>query len=228
MASTRKNTFGLCITRRIMKKKSSEKRKISSERRRLVEELHAPARRNFPRRRVIVRGYDDLWQADIVEMYPYSSFNRGHHYIFTVIDVLSKYAWAVPLKSKGGSETADAIVEIIRASGRCPKNLQTDMGKEFYNVDVQKILKKHNVDHYSTYSTLKASVVERFNRTLKSDMWKMFTLNGNYKWIDELPRLVSDYNARKHRTIGQRNSRDRRKTLGHGVQSDKNRWSSKI
>ncbi|KYN30174.1 hypothetical protein ALC57_00370 [Trachymyrmex cornetzi] len=30
----------------------------------------------------------------------------------------------------------------------------------------------------------------------------MFTLNGNYKWVDELPRLVSYYNARKHRTIG--------------------------
>jgi len=76
-----------------MKKKSDEKReKISSEKRRLVEELHAPARRNFPRRRVIVRGYDDLWQADIVEMRAYSSFNRGYHYILTVIDVLSKYA----------------------------------------------------------------------------------------------------------------------------------------
>ena len=76
-----------------MKKRFSEKeRKISSERRRLVEELHAPARRYFPRRRVIVRGYDDLWQANIVEMRPYSGFNRGHHYIFTVIDVLSKYA----------------------------------------------------------------------------------------------------------------------------------------
>jgi len=77
-----------------------------------------------------------------------------------------------------------------------------DMGKEFYNADVQKILKKHYVNRYSTYSTLKASVVERFNRTLKNDMWKMFTFNDNYKWIDELPRLVSDYNARKHRTIG--------------------------
>ncbi|XP_018300806.1 uncharacterized protein [Mycetomoellerius zeteki] len=32
----------------------------------------------------------------------------------------------------------------------------------------------------------------------------MFTLNGNYKWVDELPRLVSDYNARKHRTNGMR------------------------
>ncbi|KYN17533.1 hypothetical protein ALC57_10182 [Trachymyrmex cornetzi] len=65
---------------------------LSFEGRRLVEELHAPARRNFPRRRVIVRGYDDLWQADIVKMRPYSSLNRGHHYILTVIDMLSKYA----------------------------------------------------------------------------------------------------------------------------------------
>ena len=38
-------------------------------------------------------------------MRQYSSFNRGYHYILTVIDVLSKYAWAIPLKSKGESET---------------------------------------------------------------------------------------------------------------------------
>ena len=137
-------------------------------------------------------------------MRPYSRFNKGYHYLLAVIDVLSKHAWAIPLKSKGGSETANAIAEIIRESKRCPKNLQTDMGKEFYNAKVQKLFKKHNINHYSTYSILKASVVERFNRTLKNDMWKMFTLNGNYKWIDALPRLVSDYNARKHRTIGMR------------------------
>ena len=83
-------------------------------------------------------------------MRSYSSFNRGHYYTL-IIDVLSKYAWAVPLKSKDGSETADAIVEIIRANGRCPKNLQTDIGKEFYNTDVHKILKKHDVNYYSTY-----------------------------------------------------------------------------
>ena len=77
------------------------------------------------------------------------------------------------------------------------------MGKEFYNADVQKILKRHDVNHYSMYSTLKASVVERFNHTLENDMWKMFTLNGNYKWIDE-PHLVSDYNTRKHRTVDMR------------------------
>ena len=173
-----------------------------SEKRQLVEELHAPARKNFLRRRVIVRGYDDLWQADLVEMRPYSRFNRGYNYILTVIDVLSKYAWAVPLKSKSGDEMSKTIAKIIRDDKRCPKNFQTDKGKEFYNENVQKLLKKHNINHYSTYSVMKASVVERFNRTLKNNMWKLFTLNGNYKWIDVLSQLVAEYNARKHRTIG--------------------------
>lgn len=179
----------------------SEKKIHSSEKLRLVEKLHAPARRNFPRRCVIVRRYDDLWQADVVEMRPYKRLNAGYHYILTVIDVLSKHAWAVPFKTKSESKITTAITKIIRDNGRCPKNLQTDRGKEFYNANVQKLLKKHNINHYSTYSIMKASVVERFNRTLKNDMWKMFTHNGNYRWIDSLPRLMSGYNARQHRTI---------------------------
>jgi len=80
------------------------------------------------------------------------------------------------------------IAKIIRDDGRCLKNLQTDMGKEFYNA---KTLEKiQYIYHYSTLSSLfsKTSVVERFYRTLKNDMWKQFTYNGNYKWIDLLSR----------------------------------------
>lgn len=186
------------------KKMYREEKHFSIEKRRLVDELHSSARRSFPRRRVIVRGYDDLWQADVVEMRPYSRLNKGYHYILTVIDVLSKYAWAAPLKSKSGKDVADAFSGIIQHDGRCPKNLQTDRGKEFYNVTMQALLKKHDINHYSTYSIMKASVVERFNRTLKNNMWKLFTLNGSYRWIDALPRLIMKYNKQKHRTIGMR------------------------
>jgi len=94
-----------------------------------VKELHAPARKNFPRRPVVVRGYDDLWQADVVEMRPYARQNKGHNYILTVIDVFSKYAWAVPLKTKSGNEVVAALYKIFRKSARRPKNLQTDNGK---------------------------------------------------------------------------------------------------
>jgi len=48
---------------------------------------------------------------------------------------------------------------------------------------------------------MKASVIEQFNHTLKNDMWKQFMHNENYKWIDLLPHLVSEYNAQKHRTM---------------------------
>ncbi|KAL6420439.1 hypothetical protein ACFW04_014442 [Cataglyphis niger] len=65
--------------------------------------------------------------------------------------------------------------------------MQTDIGEEFYNSDVQRLMKKHNINHYSTYSVLKASFVERFNCTLKDAMSK-FTLNGSYKWVNEFPR----------------------------------------
>jgi len=47
------------------------------------------------------------------------------------------------------------IAEIIRASGR---EIYKRIRKEFYNADVQKISKKHDVNHYSMYSMLKASV----------------------------------------------------------------------
>ncbi|XP_076248062.1 uncharacterized protein LOC143187729 [Calliopsis andreniformis] len=168
----------------------------------LVKELHASARRNFPRRRVIVHGYEGLWQTDMVEMRPYSRFNEGYHYILTVTDALSKYAWVVPLKTKNGFEVAKAFAKVIR--DRCPKNLQTDQEKKFYNADVQRFLKKHNINQYSTYSVMKASIEERFNRTLKHHIWKLFVLIGTYRWIDALPNLVAEYNIRKHRTIRMR------------------------
>jgi len=62
-----------------------------------------------------------------------------HCYIFTIIDVLSKYAWAVPFKNKSGNDVATVIAKIIWDDERCPKNLQTDRGMEFYNTNMQKL-----------------------------------------------------------------------------------------
>jgi len=70
-------------------------------------------------------------------MLPYTRFNRGYHYILTIIDVLSKHAWAVLLKVKSGNDVVIAIAKIIQDDGRCPKNLLTDRGKEFYNANMQ-------------------------------------------------------------------------------------------
>lgn len=167
----------------------------------IVDELHKPARRNYSRRRVIVKGLDDLWQGDLVEMLPYQRVNKGFNYLLTVIDVFSKHAWAEPVKTKSANDVADAMTGILQ-KGRVPRKLQTDNGKEFYNSKFEVLMKQYQIEHYSTFSILKASVVERFNRTLKSLMWREFSLQGSYRWIDILPALLKTYNERRHRTIG--------------------------
>ena len=63
-------------------------------------------------------------------------------------------------------------------------------------------MKDFNINHYTTYSSVKASIVERLNRTLKGMMWKEFSYRGNYKWTDILEKLVTKYNNTYHKTIG--------------------------
>lgn len=174
---------------------------MSNVKKQVVEELHKPARKHFPRRRVIVKGLNDLWQADLVEMLPYAGINKGFKYILVVINVFSKYAWCQAVKNKSAKEVTLAMKTILSQCKHKPQNLQTDMGKEFFNKDFKQLMNKWKINHYSSYSNLKASVVERLNRTLKEKMWKNFSLQGNYKWLNILQDVVSQYNATIHRTI---------------------------
>ena len=60
---------------------------------------------------MIVFNKDEIWSADLVDMQAFSSFNKGFKYILTVIDVFSKYAWAVPIK-----------ISLLRLSQKHSKN----------------------------------------------------------------------------------------------------------
>ncbi len=42
----------------------------------VVDELHKPTRRNYPRRKFDARGIDETWQVNLVEMQPYARENK--------------------------------------------------------------------------------------------------------------------------------------------------------
>jgi hypothetical protein len=79
--------------------------------------LHKPTRQRFPRRRVVVYGIDHQWQTDLVDLAKLSSYNKGFKHLLTCIDVLSRYAWVVPLTDKTGKTLKDAL-HVIFKSGR--------------------------------------------------------------------------------------------------------------
>lgn len=166
----------------------------------VVEEIHKQARKNFQRRHVKLKGLHDLWQADLIDIKNISNVNNNFKYILVVIDCLSKYVWVFPLKTKNKEEIFNKFSTLFK-TGSVPKNLQTDFGTEFYNKMFKKLMNDYGINHYSTYSTKKASIVERVIRTLKNKLYKYFSLVGNYKWLGKpLQNVVTSYNNTVHRS----------------------------
>ena len=120
-----------------------------------------------------------------------NEYNEGYRFLLLVIDTFSKYGRIIPLKDKKGETVADALETIFKE--RKPDKLWVDKGKEFYNKDVKRL-----VELYSTENKEKSSIVERWIRTMKEKMWKYFTDNNTYTYIDVLPDLVEDYNNTVH------------------------------
>jgi hypothetical protein len=167
--------------------------------------LHRGIRRNFKRKKTVACGIDTDWQADICDMQSLKKHNKGYAYILTVIDVLSKFAWAEPVKDKSPATVAKAFKKILDTSGRHPWRLYTDKGWEFRGKPFQDLLDKYNVQYLSTESPdIKASVAERFNRTLKSKLWKHFTTKKTFCFLDCLQDIVSSYNNSFHSSIKRR------------------------
>jgi hypothetical protein len=164
---------------------------------------HVPLRHRFPRERVYAPGIDLQWQADLSDLSSLKQYNRQHKFLLCVIDVFSKYAWVKPLKDKTGATLVRAFGQILRESKRKPQHMQTDKGTEFLNQKFQAFLRKCSIHFFTTENPeTKASIVERFQRTLKGRMWKYFYRRKTLKYEDVLSKLLEAYNGSHHRSIG--------------------------
>ena len=162
---------------------------------------HKPTIKKFRRNQVVTRGIDDLWQIDLADVQNVAKNNDDYRYLVTCIDVFSKFAWVVPIKNKKAETVLDAFKSIVTESNRKPNFLQSDQGTEFLNVKFKDYLSNIDVGFYYVNSELKASVVERFNRTIKEKIYKYFTLRNTDRYIDILDSLVNTYNNSFHRSI---------------------------
>ena len=173
----------------------ADRRSVSRKDRIFADERHKEFRRPKHLLKVKVFGKDDIWSADLIEM----PSERLYKYCLTVIDLYTRYAWVVPLKTKTALEVKKAFETIFKQSKRRPKKLWCDAGREFFNKEVKPLFN----EVYHTENAGKAVVVERFNRTLKSKLFKKFTEQGNQKWLRILPKIVKEYNNKIHSSIGE-------------------------
>jgi len=162
--------------------------------------LHRHLRRKFPRNRVIVGGFMQQWDVDLMDMSSLSKYNGGVTFILVAIDIFSRYLFMEPLKSKRGKDVAEAFAAIF-SRGRKAYKIRTDKGGEFTNRVVQQFLKDRGVQHFVTQNEVKANYAERVIKTIKGKIFKYFTKKQTYEYVSHLQDFADSYNHTYHRSI---------------------------
>ena len=166
----------------------------------MAGELLKPAKKRFPRRKIYSPGVDSIWAADLLDIKKYAKQNKNCQYILVIVDLFSKKAWARGMKNKTGISTANAFKDVFK-DGEKPRKIWVDRGKEFYNKNLKDLLKKNDIEIYSTYNEPKSACAERFIRSLRRLISNNFVLTNSTTWYNVLPKLIDEYNNRIHRSI---------------------------
>ena len=146
--------------------------------------LHKPVKYNFERRKTFAKDINYVWQLDLIDLGSIiGKQNRGFRYLLVAIDVLSRYARVVPIKRKFSESVAQAFEKMIKKVK--PIKVQTDDGGEFLR-SFRKLLREKGIVFYSTSSDTKASICERFNRSLQNDLFRYFTAKNSFYYLNVL------------------------------------------
>lgn len=164
--------------------------------------LFRPAVRKFHKPAVYVTSVDDQISSDLVDVSKLSSQNSQIKYLLTAIEVLSRFAYVRPLKSKEGSVVADAMRSILDQSGKHFKSNCTDLGSEFKAASWKGLMKEYNIRHFFAGGSGSCTILERFHRNLRTKMARYMYENQTDVYQDKLQSFVDSYNKTLHSSIG--------------------------
>ena len=160
---------------------------------------HRYVARKTRREKIISASKHYQWELDTVSMIRFSKSNDGYKYIMVAIDVMSKFAKAVPMKNLTADSSIAALNIIFKDIK--PTKARSDKGAEFISNKVQNYFREQSIDHFTSQNEVKSAIVERFIKTLKSKLTKYMDQNETYKWVDVLDDVVDSYNQTFHSTI---------------------------
>ena len=128
--------------------KMSKQDTIKTKQQLLAKEVFSPQITKFRRERIIPLYKDETWSADLIDKSSLSKYNINYKFILTVIDIFTKYAWAIPLKNKSAGLSITNGFKIVLgehpqggSESRKPEELWVDRGSEFYNKTFKSLLK---------------------------------------------------------------------------------------
>jgi hypothetical protein len=135
-------------------------------------------------------------QIDIVVMDKFGKSNNGNKYILVFIDVFTRRAYTIPMRTKSINDTSQAL-ESFCENNFAPTVLNCDNDSSFMGRQFQNVIKEHNIlmIENDVENHRQLGVVDRCIQTLKNDIYKHFKFKNTTNWIDILPKVLKSYNA---------------------------------
>jgi hypothetical protein len=125
-------------------------------------------------------------------------------YLFVLVDLLTRYAVAIPLKDKSAQQVTSALrTKVLNASLLGPPvKLLSDNGLEFVNATMTSLLNKHGVTqvHTTPYNPKANGATERLNRTLLALLRGV--LSPGLEWDTAINAVLEIYNNSPHSALG--------------------------
>ena len=166
----------------------------------LAKELQKPFINKFKKRKVQSPFIDNIWDAELSDIWLISTFNKGIRFL-CLIDIFSKYAWVIPLKDRKGITITNAFQKVLDESNHKTNKIWIYQGRKVYNRSMKSWLEKNAIQMHSTHSEGKSIVAERSIRTLKNKSYNCMTSISKNVYIDKWDDIVYKYNNTYNSTI---------------------------
>ena len=159
--------------------------------------LEAPLQHNA--KAIKVTGVLDKSGMDLTFGLPETS--DGYRGLITMIDYLTKFVWAFPIRTKTKGEISDIVWNFICQYGP-PKEILTDNGGEFNNKLMTDLLGRLNVKHQcsASYSPRTSGLIERFNYLFVESLRKVID-DEEGDWTDYVPIVLLTFRTKVHTTL---------------------------
>ena len=99
---------------------------MSEKKKEIAKEIFSSVIRKFQRIQKQTHYKDECWSIDLIDRSSLAKYKKNYQFIFTIIDNLTKYAWAIPLKDKSGKSTKTAFKSLIEKAKRKPDIIWSD------------------------------------------------------------------------------------------------------
>ena len=142
----------------------------------------------------------EVWEMDLYGPLPISQ--SGNAYIFTAVDMFSKYMFAVPIREKDAITVASAFFRLVTTFGTC-NTVISDMGSEFIAEVTSELCKMLHIQQQFTPAFMHhcLGACERTHGTLAERLTPYMTADRK-NWESILPSVVFSINSSVNTSLG--------------------------